>query len=449
MPVTDVVRTEAGWPPVKVNEEGRLLVGGLDAVRLAHEHGTPLYVFDEAVIRGRCREFRAAMGDAGDVAYAGKAFLCQAIVRIIDEEGLSLDVVSGGELYTALQAGFPADRIVLHGNNKSDEELRAALEAGVGRVVVDNFHEIDRLSDLAVRAGRRQPVLLRVAPGIEAHTHEYISTGGQDSKFGFDVATGQALEAVERALAAPGLEWTGLHCHVGSQIFEIEPFRLAARRLMELGAEVRLRTGALLREADIGGGFGVRYLPSDQPPAAADAVGAALAELRRSAAGFGLPVPRLMIEPGRAIVGEAGYTLYTVGAVKRIPGVRTYLAVDGGMADNPRPALYGAEYTAVIADRPEAPPVETVRVVGRYCESGDVLIREIALPEARPGDVLALFTTGAYHYSMASNYNRFPRPAAVLVAGGRADVIIERETFADLVRQDRVPPRLAPRAGRS
>lgn len=446
MPLADTVRT--GWPPVRVSEEGHLLIGGMDAVRLAREFGTPLYVFDEAAIRARCREFRAAVGGAGSVAYAGKAFLCKAIARVVEQEGLALDVVSGGELHTALEAGFPPERVVFHGNNKSPEELRAALRVGVGRIVVDNFREIALLAELTREAGRRQPVLVRVAPGIEAHTHEYVSTGQQDSKFGFDVATGQALEAVRQVLSVPGLEWTGLHCHVGSQILEVEPFRLAARRLLELAATIRRETGALLREADIGGGFGVRYLPEDRPPPVATVIGAALDEVRRCAGELGLPVPLLLVEPGRAIVAEAGYTLYTVGAVKRIPGVRTYVAVDGGMADNPRPALYGAEYAAVIADRAEAPPSERVRVVGRYCESGDVLIREIGLPSPQPGDVLAVFTTGAYHYSMASNYNRFPRPAAVLVGEGRADVIIARETYADLVRQDRVPLRLARRGAR-
>lgn len=447
MAVTNLVRTGTGWPPVKVNEAGHLVIGEIDAVRLAREYGTPLYVFDEAVIRRQCRAFKEAVGQAGRVAYAGKAFLCQAIIRIIDEEGLLLDVVSGGELHTALDAGFPAGRIVFHGNNKSEDELRFALEGGVGRVVVDNLRELDLLEALARSAGRRQPVLLRVAPGIEAHTHEYVNTGQEDSKFGFDVKSGQALAAARRAAASPDLDWLGLHCHVGSQIFEIEPFRLAVRRLMEIGAEVRHETGESPREIDIGGGFGIRYVPEDRPPAIAAVVDAALDELRRAAAALGLPVPQLYIEPGRAIVGEAGYTLYTVGAIKRIPGVRTYVSVDGGMADNPRPAMYGAVYTAVVANRAEAAGGEPVRLVGRYCESGDVLIREVVLPDPAPGDVVAVFSTGAYHYTMASNYNRFPRPAAVLVNGGEADLIIARETFADLVRQDRVPPRLAPRAG--
>lgn len=431
------------WPPIRVNERGHLLIGARDAVDLAREFGTPLYVFDEQKIRAMCREFKDAMAGAGVVAYAGKAFMCQAMVRIVDQEGLNLDVVSGGEIYTALQAGFPPARMVFHGNNKTEDELRLALEAGVGRIVVDNFHELRVLDAMAAAAGRRQPVLLRVAPGIDAHTHEFISTGQQDSKFGFDLASGQALEAARLAVAARGLDWHGLHCHVGSQIFEIEPYRLAVRALVDLAAAIARETGIQARELDIGGGFGIRYVPEDRPPAVIQVVGEALETLHVAARRAGIAVPRLAIEPGRAIVGEAGYSLYTVGAIKRIPGVRTYVAVDGGMADNPRPAMYGAAYTAVVANKAAEPPAEKVRLVGRYCESGDVLIREIALPAVEPGDVIAVFSTGAYHYSMASNYNRFPRPAAVLVNGDDAEVIIARETYADLVRQDRLPARLA------
>lgn len=442
--VTDAVRTGAGWPPVRVNREGHLVIGEADVVSLAREFGTPLYVFDEAGIRERCREFRRAVGDAGVVAYAGKAFLCKAMVRIIDEEGLFLDVVSGGELYTALEAGFPTDRIVFHGNNKGEEELRQALAAGVGRVVVDNFYELALLDDMVAAAGRRQGILLRVAPGIDAHTHEYTSTGQEDSKFGFDLTSGQALEAAARVAASANLVLLGLHCHVGSQIFELEPFRLAVRRLMEVGAAIKGRTGRVLSEIDIGGGFGIRYVPEDRPPESVEVVGHALDELRRAAVDLDLPVPSLYIEPGRAIVGEAGYTLYTVGAIKHIPGIRTYIAVDGGMADNIRPAMYSADYTAVVADRPDAPASRKARLVGRYCESGDVLIREVALPDVAPGDIIAVYSTGAYHYSMASNYNRFPRPAAVLVNGREVDVIIARETYEDLVRLDRVPSRLMP-----
>lgn len=436
----------AAWPPVEINSSGHLVFGGWDVLDLAARFGTPLYVYDESRIRASCREFREAVeGAGGVVAYAGKAFLTQAMVRIVDEEGLWLDVVSGGEIHTALGAGFPAERVLFHGNNKAESELAHALDAGIGRIVVDNFHELKLVDRLARERGRRQPVLLRVTPGIEAHTHEYIATGQQDSKFGFDVQSGQALEAARQAVAAPGLAWRGLHCHVGSQIFEVEPYRLAAEALVNLGAEIRQATGAALLEADIGGGFGIRYLEEDCPPRVLDAVGVAIEALRTTARRHGMEPPRLMIEPGRAIVGEAGITLYTVGSIKEIPGVRTYVAVDGGMADNPRPALYGARYAAVVANRAGEAPLATVRLVGRYCESGDVLIKEAPLQRVGPGDVVALFSTGAYHYSMASNYNRFPRPAAVLVAGGEADLMIERESYADLARLDRIPARLRPK----
>ncbi len=443
------VRDEAGpvggadpWPPVEVNAAGHLVLGGCDAVELARTFGTPLYVLDEEAVRRRCRTLRTALGPYGFVAYAGKAFLCTAMARLVDREGLHLDAVSGGEMYTALTAGFPAERIILHGNNKSREELTYALRAGVGRIVVDSFHEMDLLEALARAAGVRPRVLVRVAPGIEAHTHEYISTGQRDSKFGFDLESGQALAAAERAARSEVLDWAGLHCHIGSQVFRLEPYRLAVRALVDLADRVRARTGAVARELDVGGGFGVRYAPEDAPPPPEEFVAACLGALRSECAARELPVPHLIVEPGRSIVGEAGFTLYTVGAVKEVPGLRTYVAVDGGMADNPRPALYGARYTAVLAARPLAEPVREVCLVGRYCESGDVLVPRLALPAVEPGDVVAVFTTGAYHYSMASNYNRFPRPATVLVFRGRAEVIVERESFADLVARDRLPARL-------
>lgn len=431
------------WPEIRVNEAGHLLIGECDAVELAARFGTPLYVFDEAAIRRHCREFRQALAPAGGIAaYAGKAFLTAAMVRIIAGEGLHLDVVSGGELHTALAAGFPPERIIYHGNNKTEAEVARALTVGVSRLVVDNFDDFDLIEETGRRLGRVPGVLIRVAPGIEAHTHEFISTGQEDSKFGFDLGSGQALAAIERAAFSDAVDWCGIHCHVGSQIFELEPFRLAAQRLIELAARARESTGKTAREIDIGGGFSIRYVERDRPPAVSEAVGAAVRALREDAEGLGLTVPRLIVEPGRAIVGDAGYTLYTVGTRKRIPGVRTYVAVDGGMADNPRPALYGAEYTAMAANKAHLPAEETVRLVGRYCESGDVIISEASLPTLLPGDLIAVFSTGAYHYSMSSNYNRYPRPAVVLVNGHRADVIVERETYDDLISRDRVPARL-------
>ena len=437
------LQPRTAWPPVVTSPRGHLAIGGADALDLVERFGTPLYVLDEAAIRRRCRAYREAMGDAGVVAYAAKALCTTAVLRIMDQEGLWLDLVSGGELHTALSAGFPPARVLLHGNNKSDEELRLAIEVGVGRVVVDNFHELERLAAMARAAGRTVPVLLRVAPGVEAHTHEFIRTGQQESKFGFDLATGQALEALDRVLDEPALDWYGFHCHIGSQILAVEPWEQAARIMMDLAAEAHRRTGRFVRELDLGGGLGIRYVPGDEPPSIAETVTRIRTAVERAAGERGLPVPRLILEPGRSIVGEAGVTLYTVGSVKRVPGLMPYVAVDGGMADNPRYALYRALYTAVLANRPLDEPAERVCLVGRYCESGDVLIPEIDLPRVEPGDVVAVFSTGAYNYSMSSQYNRFPRPAMVLVREGEAAVIVERETYDDLVRHDRIPPSLA------
>ncbi|MFO7245830.1 MAG: diaminopimelate decarboxylase [Thermaerobacter sp.] len=431
---------------------GSIRLGGVDAAVLARSYGTPLVVLNEAEIRDRCRRYRQAFAAAGAhdarVIYAGKALCTVAVCQLMAEEGLGLDVVSGGELYTALAAGFPPERIVFHGNNKTEDELRRALEAGVGRIVVDNFNELDRLSRLAAGRGEPVPVLLRVVPGVEAHTHHYIQTGKQDTKFGFDIAGGQALAAVERVLARPRLNLMGLHCHIGSQIFDLEPYRLTVQRVFAFLAEVRERTGWTAEELDLGGGLGVRYVPEDRPPDIETLVQVLVDEARAAAARHGLPQPRLMVEPGRSIVGEAGVTLYTVGSIKRLEGVRTYVAVDGGMMENPRPALYGARYTALLAAGPGSVPAgqrrpETVAVVGRACESGDVLVPETVLPEPAEGDLIALLTTGAYTYSMASHYNKFPRPAVVMLDGSRARVIVERERYHDLIRGERP---LRPRA---
>jgi len=436
------LQQRTSWPPVVTNERGHLVIGGADAMDLVERFGTPLYVLDEQAVRVRCRAYREAMGGAGVIAYAAKALCTQAVLRIVDQEGLWLDLVSGGELHTALAAGFPPERVLLHGNNKSDEELRLAVETGVGRVVVDNFHELERLAAMARRFGRRVRVLLRVAPGVEAHTHEFIRTGQQESKFGFDLATGQALEALEHTLAEPYLEWYGFHCHIGSQILAVEPWEQAARIMMDLAAVAHQRTGQVMRELDLGGGLGIRYVPGDEPPSIEETVRRIRAAVAGAAEAARLPVPRLILEPGRSIVGEAGVTLYTVGSVKRVRGIPAYVAVDGGMADNPRYALYRALYSAVLANRPLEEPRERVCLVGRYCESGDIVIPELDLPVVEPGDVVAVFSTGAYNYSMSSQYNRFPRPAMVLVRDGEAEIIVERETYEDLLRHDRIPPSL-------
>lgn len=425
-----------------INAAGHLVIGGCDTVELAREFGTPLLVIDEACLRERCRAFKEAFA-GGEVLYAGKALLLQAICRIVAEEGLGLDVVSGGELYTALAAGFPPERLYFHGNNKTEEELEQALAAGVGRIVVDNFRELKLLSGLARNNnGYRVPVLLRLTPGIEAHTHEYIKTGQIDSKFGFTLANGQAEEAVALATSLPALELVGLHCHIGSQIFSVEPYAEAAAIMMDFAAKVYRQSGVAIRELDLGGGFGIYYADGDDPLPPANYARVIQEVVADKAATLGIPLPRILVEPGRAIVGPAGTTLYTVGSIKDIPGVRKYVAVDGGMADNIRPALYQARYEALLANKADRPPVEKVSITGKCCESGDMLIWDIMLPEVVPGDILAVSCTGAYCYPMASNYNRLPRPAVVLVCNGDAELISRRETYADLLRLEVLPSRL-------
>ncbi|MFZ5627176.1 MAG: diaminopimelate decarboxylase [Bacillota bacterium] len=431
---------------MSINAEGRLTIGGCDTAGLVAEFGTPLYVFDEELIRQNCRAYRAAfMQDEriqGEVIYASKAFMTKAMARIIQEEGLGLDVVSGGELYTALEAGFDPARIYFHGNNKSPAELEMGLAAGIGYFVVDNFSELHLLNGLAGERGVKASILLRITPGVEAHTHEYIQTGQIDSKFGSAISTGQALAIVEEALQLPHIDLKGLHCHIGSQIFELESYRYTVQVMLDFLAELRSRLGFTAEILNLGGGFGIYYAEGDEPASIA-----AYGQLVRESVLAGceereLPLPRLVVEPGRSIIGPAGTTLYTVGSVKEIPGVRTYIAVDGGMGDNPRPALYQSRYSALLANKADQPAEIVVSVAGKYCESGDMLIWDLAVPRTEPGDILAVFCTGAYNYSMAMNYNRVPRPAAVLVKDGQADLIIRRESYADLVQNDIIPERL-------
>lgn len=431
-------------PGCSVNNQGHLQIGGCDVVELAARYGTPLYVYNEDVLRANCRSYREAFAayEAGfAVAYAAKASLTLAIAAIMAQEGMHLDVVSAGELYTALSGGFPAERIHFHGNNKSAEEIALALEAGVGRFVVDNTHEMALLQEAAVHRGCRQKVLLRVAPGIEAHTHDYIRTGSQDSKFGFDLQSGQALQAARQCAGAAGLELVGLHAHIGSQILDVAALGPLVEILLELAVQVRAATDLPLRELNVGGGAGIRYAGERTLPPA-DVVGAIVSAVRQGCAARDMALPLLSIEPGRSIVGEAGVAIYTVGSQKRVAELLPYVAVDGGMGDNIRPALYGAEYTVVAAARMADPAEETVRIVGRYCESGDFLAKEAELPRLRAGDLLAFFSAGAYQYPMSSNYNRVPRPCLLLVSGGRAQVMVERETLADLVAHDRLPDHL-------
>lgn len=433
----------------RINAKGHLEIGGCDTVELAREFGTPLYVVDEALIRKRAREFMEAFEASGfkyQVAYASKAFCVMAMCRIVDEEGLSLDVVSDGELYTALKAGFPAERIHFHGNNKTPFEIEMALDAGIGCFVIDNFTELYMLNEMAGSKGKRAKALFRVTPGVEAHTHEYISTGQIDTKFGFDIGSGQARLAIEQAKALPHLEILGVHSHIGSQIFETEGFRMAAERVAEFAAEIRRELNVIFKVVNLGGGFGIRYVEGDTPQPIAVYVRTITDAIRECFGKADYPLPELWIEPGRSLVGDAGTTLYTIGSFKTIPGVRKYVSVDGGMTDNPRPALYQSKYEAILANRANEAPSEVVSIAGKACESGDMLIWDLKLPEAATGDILAVFCTGAYNYAMASNYNRIGRPAVVFVKDGNADLVVRRESLEDIVGNDVIPERLRKRA---
>lgn len=423
-----------------INTRGHLTIGGCDTVSLAETFGTPLYVMDETAIREALREFKSAMDDyaagGGRVAYASKACCFKELYRIVGEEGCGADVVSGGELYTALQAGFPADRLYFHGNNKSDAELRMALEAGVGRIVVDNPAELRRLSAIAEEMGKTASIYLRITPGVEAHTHSFIRTGQIDSKFGFTLESGEALQGAEEAVRLKGVALKGFHCHIGSQIFDDEPFVHAAEVMLDFMQQVRQKTGAVAGELNLGGGFGVKYLENDRPKSRREMVRLVAEAVSGRAAALDFPCPYLVIEPGRSVVAEAGITLYTVGHVKDIPGVRTYVSVDGGMPDNPRYILYQSPYTALIANRAGELPDRTVTIAGRCCESGDLLQENAPLQACSSGDILAVLATGAYNLSMSSNYNRLPRPAVVMTKEGEARVVVRGETYADLADRD-------------
>jgi diaminopimelate decarboxylase len=422
-------------------DDGRLAIDGVDLEALARAEGTPLYVYSESELRARAREYRDAFGPDA-VSYAGKAFLCVAMARLVHEEGLHLDVATGGELQVALHAGFPAARVVFHGNNKSEAELQLALAAGVGRIVADSFDEIDRIEALVASGARAPRVLVRVTPGVEAHTHEYIATGADDSKFGFTVSNGSARDAALRVAKSPAMEFGGFHCHIGSQILVLESFARAAAVVAELAADVARATGAPVPEINLGGGLGVPYTTDDlDAPSIADFGRETRANFADACASFGLdPVPALSVEAGRSIAAPAGVTLYTVGTIKEIPGVHTYVAVDGGMSDNPRPSTYGAAYEAALPARITAARPFVATVAGKHCEQGDLLVRDAHLPaDVAVGDVLVTPVTGAYGHSMASNYNLVPRPAVVFVHDGNTHVVVRRETLTDLVARDVTP----------
>ncbi|WMT42649.1 diaminopimelate decarboxylase [Paenibacillus sp. D2_2] len=430
----------------KINTKGHLEIGGCDTVELKETYGTPLYIVDEDLIRQRSREYMDAFRASGlsfQVAYASKAFCVMAMCRLAEEEGLSLDVVSEGELYTALQAGFPAQRIHFHGNNKTPFELEMAIEAGIGCFVVDNLVEMHLLQAIAAEKKATVNILLRVTPGVEAHTHEYISTGQIDSKFGFDIGNGAAFAAVEAASLCNNLNLLGVHSHIGSQIFEVEGFQLAVERVADFAAKVKEQLGILFKVVNLGGGFGIRYTQEDTPLKVADYVKAITDAVKQHFSLSYPELPEIWVEPGRSIVGDAGTTLYTVGTNKDIPGVRKYVAVDGGMTDNPRPALYESKYEAMLANRAFDSNEETVSIAGKCCETGDMLIWDIELPTVETGDLLAVACTGAYNYAMASNYNRIPRPAVVFVKDGHSDIVVRRETLNDIVAYDMIPERIS------
>lgn len=429
----------------KINTQGHLEIGGCDVADLAAQFGTPLYIVDEALVRQRASEYVEAFKASGlrfQVAYASKAFSVMAMCAIAEQEGLSLDVVSDGELYTAMQAGFPAERIHFHGNNKTPEEINMALDAGIGCFVVDNFMELELLNALAGDKGKKVNILLRITPGVEAHTHDYISTGQQDSKFGFDLGNGAAKQAIQEALALTNLVILGVHSHIGSQIFEVEGFRMAVDKVADFAVAIRNELGLTFKVINLGGGFGIRYVEGDTPLPISEYVAAITGAIITNFTKAEFPLPEIWVEPGRSMVGDAGTTLYTVGTSKNIPGVRKYIAVDGGMTDNPRPALYQSKYEAVLANRANDPTEETVSIAGKCCESGDMLIWDLELPKAENGDLLAVFCTGAYNYAMASNYNRIRRPAVVFVKDGQADLAVKRESLDNIVCNDVIPARL-------
>jgi len=421
----------------EVNNKGHLTVGGCDTVELAAEFGTPLYLFDEHSLRSKCAEFKEEFGHRyadTTVIYACKAFINKALATIFKEEGLGLDVVSAGELSIAQSVGFPLDKVYFHGNNKSAEELKLALKWHIGRIVVDNFHELHQLSEIATGQHCKADILLRLSPGVDPHTHKYITTGNLDSKFGFPLSSGE--EAVTTALSAPNLNLVGLHFHIGSLIFEIEPYQQAIEVILNFAAEMKRKHNFELKELNIGGGFAIQYTPDSPAPPISAYAEVIAPKIIQQCQELKLALPHLVIEPGRSTVGRAGMALYQVGATKDIPGVRRYVSVDGGMADNIRPALYGAKHDAVVANKMKEKEAGEVTIAGKFCESGDVLIRDVALPPVSAGDIIAIADCGAYCLSMASNYNASLKPPIVLVKEGKARLIRRRETYEDLTRCD-------------
>ena len=427
----------------RINEKGNLEIGGCDLVELAENYGTPLYVIDEATLRGTCRDYKKAFEDNKNInmMFASKALCTMATSKIISQEGFGFDVVSGGEIYTVYKSGIDMSKVLFNGNNKSYDELVLALEVGVGRISVDNFFELALLEEIAKSQNKIVNILLRITPGIECHTHEYIQTGHLDSKFGFDLT--QIDEAIDLILKSyKNLKLHGLHAHIGSQIFETSVYHDEIEILVKEVARLDEKFGIKLDEINIGGGLGVKYTEEDLPPSTYDIAEVIINSLKQSVEKYKIETPTLFIEPGRSIVSTSGVTLYTVGSSKQVPKGKKYVAIDGGMADNPRPSMYQAKYLAEVANKKESKNLQNVTIAGRFCESGDILIKDIELPELAEGDILCVYNTGAYNYSMASNYNRVQKPQMVIVNNSKSDIIVNRETLDDVISHDMVPDRL-------
>lgn len=425
---------------LSVNEKNHLVIGKNDTVELAKEFGTPLYVIDEDLLRQNCRVYKNAMdryyGGNGLVLYANKAFCSMFSCKLIAEEGLGIDVVSGGELYTAIKAGFPMDKVYFHGNNKTVAELEMALDNGVGHIICDNIYELERINEIAKARGKVQDIMFRIKPGIDAHTHSFIQTGQIDSKFGVALENGEAFEIYKKAHEMSNVNPDGIHCHIGSQIFDIEPFKKAAEVMMNFAGDLKDKLGLEIKKLNLGGGFGIRYIESDDPVPYDEYIKHVSEVVKETAKKRGLEIPFILMEPGRSIVASAGLTLYTVGGVKDIKNVRKYVSVDGGMCDNPRYIMYQSDYTAVVANKAGTARDNKVTIAGKCCESGDLLAENVYIEDVEVGDTLAVLATGAYNYSMSSNYNRIPRPAVVAVKDGKARVVIRRETYEDVLRND-------------
>ena len=427
-------------PNLSINSENHLVIGQHDTVELAKKFGTPLYVLDEDLMRDNCRAYKNAIDTYYDghglVLFASKALCTMYTGRLVAEEGLGADVVSGGELYTLYKAGFPMEKVFFHGNNKTPDEIELALNCGVGHIVVDNKYELDLLNRIANEKNVKQRILFRIKPGIDAHTHDFVKTGQIDSKFGVALENGEAYEIHKLALSMSNIQIDGVHCHIGSQIFDVEPFCEAAKVMIGFIADLYDKLGIKVKILNLGGGFGIKYTATDDPIAPSEYIHKVTNVVKALAQEKGIDLPFLVFEPGRSIVASAGITLYTVGCVKEIENVRTYVSIDGGMCDNPRYILYGSKYTAVLANNASAEPVAPITIAGKCCESGDLIQEHVMMPQIHVGDTLAILATGAYNYSMSSNYNRIPRPPIVMVSGNEAKIIVKRETYDDLIKND-------------